>query len=382
MSQKLYHALIIGAGPVGLFLGCCLHHFGLSFMILERRKENRGNSRAIGIHPPSLELFQRLGLIDRLLAKGVRVTGGKAYTGQKLLGEISFADLPPPYNFVLTVPQYETEKILEDHLNAVVPGCIKRDSHVESFVEHEGRMRVVARLGSPATTELTGLILVGSDGKNSAVREKSHIEFEGGQYDDAFVMGDFDDATNYGNEARIFMDERGFIESFPLPGKIRRWVMQTDTLLAQPDESSFVREIEQRTGTSLAGSRTSLISPFGIHHYIASTFVKGRVVLAGDAAHVISPIGGQGMNVGWMDALDVAGALHHVVQAKIPAEIELAAYNDKARVRARKAIDRSEIYMAIGRKTKLPWLKNLGLKFALKMPGKNLAAQFFTMRGL
>lgn len=375
-------AVIVGAGPVGLFLGCCLHHFGLPFVIFERRKDRRGQSRAIGIHPPSLELFDRLGLADALVARGIRVKTGRAFSGERELGHVSFEECPPPFHYVLTVPQQETENLMEEHLNRVAPGSIFRDSPVGDFTFKDGKVLVRARLPGGVESEVSAQFLIGCDGPRSVVREKSGIGFEGGAYDDTFVMGDFHDRTSIGDEARVYLDDDGFIESFPLPGRTRRWVLQTKILATHPNEDGFCREIRERTGADLVGCLSSLLSAFSVHHYIAQTFVKGRILLAGDAAHVMSPIGGQGMNVGWMDALDIAGALHHAVEAKIPAEHVLDRYNETARARAKKAIERAELYMAIGRRGRGSWLKRAGVGLALRMPGRNLAAQFFTMRGL
>ena len=381
-QTKHYQVVIVGAGPVGLFLGCCLHHFGIAFVILERRRERRGQTRAIGIHPPSLELFQRLGLADRLASRGVRVQTGRAYNGDRMLGEVSFADLPLPFNYILTLPQYETESVMEEHLSQVAPGAIVRDAHVESFREVNGKLLIRCRVGGTMDQESSAFYVVGCDGPRSVVREKSAIAFEGGEYDDAFVMGDFSDHTGYQSEARIFLDDEGFIESFPLPGGVRRWVIQTPALMTNPSESDFCEQILKRTGVDLARTLSSLLSAFSVHHYLAETFVKGRAILAGDSAHVMSPIGGQGMNVGWMDALDIAGALHHVASANVSADDELSRYNDRARERAAKAIGRAEVYMAIGRSSRLSWLKRKALSVALRMPGKNIAAEYFTMRGL
>jgi 2-polyprenyl-6-methoxyphenol hydroxylase-like FAD-dependent oxidoreductase len=381
-GSKFYQIIVAGAGPVGLFLGCCLHHYGLSFVILERRRETRGTARAIGVHPPALELFDRLAISERLLVRGIRVQSGKAFSGQKLLGEVSFAAGQPPYNFVLNVPQYETEKMLEEYLNTAAPGSIRRDVQIDHVEERDGRVHVHTRIGGPTVTEFTGAYIVGCDGMNSVVRRKAGIDFEGGLQDDTFIMGDFTDKGTLGAEARIFLDEEGFIESFPLPGGQRRWVMQTHTQLSEPDAVAFEKAIRDRAGEDLAGCQTSLLSAFSVHSYTASSFVKGRMVLAGDAAHVMTPIGGQGTNLGWLDAVDVSGALYRIAQSKIPAQPELSAYNEKARNRAQKAIKRHEFFMALGRRNSLPFLRRMALSANFKMSSTRLAEDFFAMRDL
>lgn len=124
---------IIGAGPVGLFLAARLQKLGVKCRILERRPKPFRHSRSIGIHAPSLRRFEELGLVEKIVAAGVRVFKGKAYSGSICLGELSFASCPKPYTYVLTVPQYETEQILEEHLDGVLPDAIQRGAIIESL---------------------------------------------------------------------------------------------------------------------------------------------------------------------------------------------------------------------------------------------------------
>ncbi|HEY8240842.1 MAG TPA: NAD(P)/FAD-dependent oxidoreductase, partial [Kiritimatiellia bacterium] len=317
--------VIVGAGPVGLMLACCLLHNGITCVILEKRPRPFRHTRAIGIHAASMRVFEKIGLADAMLEQGVRVSQGAAFSGGKCLGRLSFASCPPPYNFVLTVPQYESERILESSLASRDPACLQRGTVIESFAQRENDVCVAIR-GTHGPMNIEGRYVVGCDGRESAVRKRAEIAFPGGPYADTFVMGDFADTTDFGNEARLFLDVHGLVESFPLPGKLRRWVVQTDEFKAIPDETEFIPWVRERSGVDLTGQQREVLTPFRVHHFLASSFVAGRTLLAGDAAHVMSPIGGQGMNVGWLDAWDIAEAMKAILRTGGDAATILGAY--------------------------------------------------------
>ena len=372
--------VVIGAGPVGLMMACCLLHHGIKCVVLEKRPKPYRHTRAIGIHAPSLRLFEQVGLVDTLLEQGVKVMQGAAYSRGRCLGRLSFAPCPPPYNFVLTVPQYESERILEASLTAKDPECLRRGVLVESITAQEQDVCVAIRGDVPMN--VIGRYVVGCDGRESVVRQRAGILFQGGPYADTFVMSDFVDGTDFGDEARIFLDVHGLVESFPLPGKLRRWVVQTDELKTHPDDADFIRWVKDRSGVDLTGKMREVLTPFNVHHYLAAMFVLGRVALAGDAAHVMSPIGGQGMNVGWLDARDLSEALHQILRVGGDEAKIMEGYNANARARAQLAIKRAERYMAAGRKSPYPTFRNLVIQAVLHSPLSQGLAEMVTMNDL
>lgn len=141
----------------------------------------------------------------------------------------------------------------------------------------------------------------------------------------------------FADEHRIFVDDLGLIETLPLPGSHRRWMVQTPGLVKNPDESSFLAAIQARTGLDLTRRRAGLLTGVEVPRYLADSFHKGRAALAGDAAHSVTPLGGRGLNQAFLDARDLAGAIHHVSQAKAAPEIELGEYTRRARARAEAA---------------------------------------------
>lgn len=367
---------------MGLFLGCCLQQAGISFLILEKRKEPVSHSRSFGIHPVSLELLDRLDLAGSFIEQGIKITKGLAISNMKLLGSISFEHCPKPYNYILSLPQSKTEQILEEYLNRLNPDALLRGAEVVNFEEHDNSIEIQYKHAKKKYT-VTGLYLVGADGKDSFIRKKAGIPFEGFSYPDTYIMGDFSDTTGFGSDAVIFLASGGLVESFPLPDHMRRWVIKTEEHIPEADRSDIEKRIVRRTGYDISGAFNTMLSSFGVQKLAAKSFVKGRIILAGDAAHIVSPIGGQGMNLGWLDAWDLLHLLKQVTVEGVAGKPELLnQYSAKRRKIARKAMRRAELNMRLGRKTSLPSLRNLIVWMMLNTPLNKLMVRLFTMRGL
>ena len=376
-SSKFYHAVILGAGPVGLLLAACLQACGLSFLILERRKDRRSNGRITTLHPACLELLERLNLQAPLLAAGHKLALGRAFRGSDWLGEVSFGGTGSPATFYLTLHQFDLERILEAELLRQVPDCLYRETTVDAFQNGLGSVKVRTRIGV-SSVELNAGFLVGSDGPQSAARTGAGIDLQTLARPDAFEQADFDDVGGFADEHRIFVDEQGFIETLPLPGRVRRWMVQTPAVVKIPDEQAFLSNVQARTGVELARHRVSLLTGLAVPRYLAATFHKGRVALAGDAAHTLSPVAGRGLNYGFLDARDLAGAIHHVSQAKAAPDIELGEYTRRARARAEAADQWGGPCLAVQRGEAKPWFGRLGLKMARSLRVSNPAPEFFS----
>ncbi len=219
--------------------------------------------------------------------------------------------------------------------------------------------------------------LVGCDGKNSLVRQQASIHYSGKRYSDTYIMGDFEDNTDFNNDAAVYLLPEGLIECFPLPNGMRRWVVKTDEYIGDPKSEELADLVKDRIDHDLTGINNHMISSFGVQHFIAETYVKDGVILAGDAAHVVSPIGGQGMNLGWIDAWEISEALSRKNSA-----VHLKNYSDTQRKITRKVAKRAELNMFLGRKTRFPIFRDLLVRTLLNKPFQNYLAQLFTMRGL
>lgn len=380
--MKTEDVVIVGGGPVGLFMGICLHHYGIPCTILEQRTEVVKESRSLGIHPVSLELFEKLGIIDSFLETGIKVARGIAHDGKQELGEITFTKSSLPYQFILINPQFETERILREHFLKLCPDSLITGAEVTGLKDNFSFISLTVK-NEDKELEIEAGYVIGCDGKNSFIRQAAEIQFQGKRYPDTYIMGDFEDSTKYGNDAVVYLPKDGLVECFPLPDGKRRWVVKTEEYISQPTPELVTELIEQRVGVQVDINTNTMVSGFGVSHYIADRFVKDRILLAGDAAHVVSPIGGQGMNLGWLDAWHLANVMSFCrgISKDLPIA-DLFVYESKQRPMAKKVAKRAEMNMKLGRKSNVPILKKAIVKTMLKPPFDSKMANFFTMRGL
>jgi 2-polyprenyl-6-methoxyphenol hydroxylase-like FAD-dependent oxidoreductase len=377
--------LIIGAGPIGLFLGCRLAQLGISFKIIEKRTSRFQHSRSIGIHPPSLEKLEPLGVAKEILQRGIKVERGQGFINTTYLGVLDFTSCRKPYNFVVSLPQFETEAILEKRLCELAPTSLLRGLEITSLQQSEDGVVVAAQSSENeprSTLQLSAKFVVGCDGKDSTVRQLAGIAFQGGDYPDTYLMGDFADTTNFGTDAAIYLTDNGLVESFPLANGVRRWVAKTNGRVLQPSAEGLAQLIHERLRHTLPVSTNSMLSSFGVQRYLAARFANNRVLLAGDAAHVVSPIGGQGMNLGWLDAWDAAEALSNILENRKDVAVVLQKYNFRRKKAARIALNRAAFNMRMGRKTRFAPMKYALARVLIKQPFATVLTNMFTMRGL
>ena len=376
---------IVGAGPVGSLLALRAIEEGLRPVVLERRAGARPGSRSIGVHPPGLEVLARLGLAERFLERGVRVRRGIAVGEDGEIGTIGFDGLPGPHRFVLTIAQEDTESILAQALAARAPGALRAGAEVIGITAGERTVVVRVREGD-RERELEVAALVGCDGKHSAVRRALGVAFEGGAYEGRYAMGDFPDTTHFREDAAVFLTREGLVESFPLPGGLRRWVVRRASDAGGSDDApgldELVETVRRRTGHVLPRDEARAHSGFRAEHFLAGKLAVGRVALAGDAAHVVSPIGGQGMNLGWLGASRLATMLARALREGRDPSRALALDASWRRRHARAAARRAELNMWIGRPTTSPDRREKVVRALLTPPCAGVLARMFTMRGL
>lgn len=381
MNRPPFDVVVVGGGPVGLFLAARLAQLGVQVAILEQKAEARPDSRSIGIHPPSLELLAELGVASRVVAEGVSVRRGLAFSERRILGEIRFDELPGDFRYVLSLPQHRTEEILRRRLHELAPGSLLRGATVFGLrALRDGVLVAYAHEGEEKA--LRARTVIGCDGAHSTVRAFAGIPFTGGRYDAHFVMGDFRDDTAFGAAAAVFLTAGGLVESFPLPGRTRRWVVATDAPVATPRADHLVAAILSRTSLGVDPRACSTISAFTPERRLAARFARGPIALAGDAAHVLSPIGGQGLNLGWLDAAALAHALWEGGVRGGGLSRPLRRYASERRRRAGAAIRRAEVNMWIGRSRDPGDFRRWALSVALASRAAPALSRRFTMRGL
>ena len=378
-----YPVVIAGGGPVGLYLGCLLHEYDIPFVILEKREERINHSRSLGIHPVSLELFADLHIADRFVERGIKIQRGLAFTDSEKIGSISCESCPKPFNYILSLPQHITECLLEEHLNTLNPNALIRGAEVIDIEERDDGV-TVNTVQSGKELSYRCKCLVGCDGKESFVRKSAGIPFEGSSYPDTYIMGDFSDNTRFESDAAVFLPKEGLIESFPLVGKRRRWVVKTKNYIDRVSRPDLEDRVAERIGHDLSQEENFMLSSFRVQKLIAKPIARKRIALAGDAAHIVSPIGGQGMNLGWLDAAALAEQLNKSLEKHNDRHLfrSLDEYARQRRNITEKVMLRAEWNMKLGRQPKLTLLRNAIVWLMLNTPLKKKVARLFTMRNL
>ncbi|HMO01217.1 MAG TPA: FAD-dependent monooxygenase [Miltoncostaeaceae bacterium] len=305
--------LVVGAGPVGLLAGCELARRGAGLRIIDRLAEPTDESRAIVIHARSLEMLDAMGIVDRFIDTGLRTTGMTMLEGGKRLAHIPFDGVDSPYPFTITTPQTETERILAERLGEL-GGAVERG--VELVGLTQGPDAVEARLRHPDGTEETASFdrVVGADGAHSTVRGLVGTRLEGSFTGERFILGDVEAEHALDTSSMYtYFAPQGPLLVFPMVGERTRLIAQLadagDGPIDLHPTQEALQEIVDARAEGIRIIRSHWLTEFEIHHAQVPAYRVGRVFLAGDAAHIHSPAGGQGMNTGMQDAFNLAWKL-------------------------------------------------------------------------
>ncbi len=300
--------VIVGAGPAGLALASTLASLGVVPVLIDRLSEGDNTSRAAVVHARTLEVLEELGVSEALRAQGVVVPRFTVRDRDRVLLTLRFDGLPTRYPYTLMVPQSTTEAILLSRLREL-GGRVYRPYTVT-------RVEQDADGGAAAPDTIRTLYNAGTDGMHSVVREQAGIGFSGSSYAESFALADVGMTWGLaGDEVMLFLSPEGLVVVAPLPGGRHRIVATLDEAPEHPSRDDVQRLLDAR-GPVINPARVQEVvwsSRFRVHHRIADRFRAGRIVLAGDAAHVHSPAGGQGMNTGIQDGIALGHALARVL---------------------------------------------------------------------
>ncbi|HOW64204.1 MAG TPA: NAD(P)/FAD-dependent oxidoreductase [Candidatus Paceibacterota bacterium] len=341
--------IIVGGGPVGLLLANLLGSAHVRTWVFEKRETPLESSMAIGVTPPSLEILKQLGLDQAFSSAGVPVRYAEVHESGTRLGRLAFDHLPSDYPFFLSIPQARTVEILRESLRRFSSVRIRDGTEFMGLTQEQGGVKVVLRdARTRVTFETQAPFVVGCDGHRSAVREIAELRVRERTYRQRFVMADFLDESGLGIEARLFFTPEASVESFPLPGGWRRWIVLGDEWSNDMSLQYLTRTVQRLTGFNLSRHSARFVSKFGARRMLVNRYYAGRVLLAGDAAHVMSSIGGQGMNTGFADAELAAALLPGLLKNPIRIPEAFATYDRIRRRACNVAANRAERGMWLG----------------------------------
>jgi 2-polyprenyl-6-methoxyphenol hydroxylase-like FAD-dependent oxidoreductase len=307
--------LVVGAGPSGLALSCELKRLGVPAMTVDQQAAGANTSRAAVVHARTLEVLEAIGVTHHLLANGVQVPVFTVRDRDRVLASISFRELETKYPFTLMCPQDRTEHILLTRFGEL-GGSVVRPWEAVQFGEQADYVEVTLRGPEAQVETVRANWLVGCDGAHSAVRKYTGIPFRGGAYEQVFVLADVQMEWPISrNEVCLFLSPRGLVVVAPLPQDRFRVVATVDQAAEHPSREDVQTILDER---GLEEGRCHVqqcvwTSRFHIQHRVAEHLRTGRVLLVGDAAHVHSPAGGQGMNTGIQDGAALAQAFAKVM---------------------------------------------------------------------
>ncbi len=316
--------LIVGAGPTGLVLALWLTKQGVEVRIVDKTSEPGTTSRALAVQARTLELYRQLDLADEVVKRGHKTPAVNLWVKGKNAAHVHFENVGSgltPYPFLHIFPQDEHERLLIERLEALGV-FVERDTELLGF-EDKGEF-VAARLRRRDGTEegCEASYIAGCDGARSSVRQTIGVDFPGGTYRHLFYVADMEaEGPTIDGELHVDLDESDFLAVFPLAGEGRARLIGTvrDERADQADTLKF-EDVSDRAIQNLEVQvrRLNWFSTYHVHHRVAQQFRKGRAFLLGDAAHIHSPAGGQGMNTGIGDAINLAWKLAAALRGTAP----------------------------------------------------------------
>lgn len=321
--------LVVGAGPTGLMAATLLARRGVRVRIVDAGREASRESRAFAIQARTMELFQQIGLVDGFLDQGIVNPGIDVFVGGRRVGGFDYdraASPDTPYPFIFLLPQSRTEAILIDDL-ARHGVTVEQGVTVTGLDQDGAGLTVRADSASGGLTQIRAPYVVGADGAHSAVRKALGLAFEGAKYAPTFLLADCRIDWPAGSDLdhdrfRVFLHGASVALFLPLDGTRCSRVMATDhsgrveaggKAAMQLDLPELEQAFSEASGLAVRLSDPVWTTRYRVHHRGVDRYARGRAFLAGDAAHIHSPAGGQGMNTGLQDAANLAWKLAAVI---------------------------------------------------------------------
>jgi len=317
----MHQVLIVGAGPVGLTAAAELARYGISVRLIDQSPRPTETSKALVLWSRTLELLDRMGGTQTFLDAGLRAHAASMRSGATVLGRAHFDDIPSEYNFALMIPQSETERLLTAKLQSFGVS-VERQVTLVGFTQAADGVEARLRHADGREESVTTKWLIGSDGAHSTVRHGLDVEFHGSAQGDEWLLADVrleGDAAPPADEMGIYLHRDGPLALFPIPGGRARLIADVGKVdpnnpRHDPTLADCQAMVDQRAGGDFRVADPVWLTHFRINERKVSEYRHGRIFLMGDAAHIHSPAGGQGMNTGMQDAINLAWKLAMVVR--------------------------------------------------------------------
>lgn len=341
--------IIIGAGPTGLSLACQLVRYGIDFIIVERNEGITHLSKALGVHARTLEIYEQLGLAEQAVERGAIAGKLRVVVGGKVRGGFDLSSIGQnlsPYPFMLILEQSKNEQLLYEYLQSRRKDVLWNTT-LESFSQDGAGVRAVVKSGDGEPQIVEAKYLVGCDGAGSRVRQSLGLSFEGSTFEQLFYVADAQIDWELSHDAIYACLARdSFVAFFPMEGN-KRWRIvgnlpgQAHRSEAEIDYEEIEQKIKTETELSLDITNVNWFSTYRVHTRRVEKFSEGRCFLAGDAAHIHTPAGGQGMNTGIQDAYNLAWKLGLILRGYADESL-LDTYNDERLENAKQLIETTD----------------------------------------
>lgn len=355
--------LVVGAGPTGMALAIELGRRQVPFRLIDRARARSPESRALVVQARTLELMRPWGVAEALVTRGRPTVQAQFFVERQAAAQVELGDIgvdDTPYPFILFVSQAETEQALDDAL-ARLGGRIERGVELVGGREDDDGVTAELRHADGRTERVRAGWLVGCDGAHSAVRHLAELEFAGAAYEQSFLLADLEIAWDAPTQLYVFLGQGKNAVVIPLRDGLWR-IIATGGAPGAGDEPPL-EEIAGHLGEvcpfSFSLARPRWRARFRLHHRGVSRYRAGRLLVAGDAAHIHSPVGGQGMNTGIQDAVNLGWKLALVARGEAPAAL-LDSYDEERRPVGRRLLQVTDrLFSVVSSSNPLVvWLRN------------------------
>jgi 2-polyprenyl-6-methoxyphenol hydroxylase-like FAD-dependent oxidoreductase len=341
--------IIVGAGPTGLSLACQLIRYGIDFVVVEKNETVTPFSKAIGVQARTLEIYDQLGLAQRAVQQGTIASRVRLIEGGEIRGEMHLANFGKDlsqFPFMLMLEQSKNEELLYAFVRSHNQDVFWK-TELESFSQDESGVTAEVKTASGESQTIRGKYLVGCDGAKSVVRHELGLTFEGSTFERLFYVADARVDWEFPHDAlHVCLAREVFVAFFPMPGEDRYRIVGTfpeskNQEDGEVDYEEIEQEIKEQAKLALEISDVRWFSLYKVHSRRVNKFSEGKCFVAGDAAHIHSPAGAQGMNTGIQDAYNLAWKLAFVIKGAA-SESLLDTYNEERLANAKRLLDSTD----------------------------------------